>query len=250
MDTVPITVTFDFHDTLAQCDRWFQLEIRQLVPAFLDWHAARHGHPLPDEETKSEGRALYAGLRAEIKESGIEQDAVACLRSVLPGLGIAATDADLHDGVDELMRATFDNDVTPRDGAIEAVRYLADAGVTLGVVSSAVYTPFLDWTLTRFGIRELFSDVLTSAEAGFYKSDPSIYRLSAERLGTTPGQVLHVGDSHDFDVVSPRQLGVTTAWVRGTRMPPMEILADLILDDLVDAGPALLELACEAAARG
>ena len=249
MDTAQVTVTFDFHDTLARCDRWFQLEIRQLVPAFLDWHAARHGLPGPEEAVKSEGRALYAALRAEIKATGIEQDAVACLRTVLPGLGVTASEDDLWTGVDDIMRETFDDEVVAKDGAVETVRYLADAGVTLGVVSSAVYAPFLEWTLTKFGIRELFDDVLTSAEAGFYKSDPAIYRLSAERLGTTPGRVLHVGDSHDFDVASPRAIGVSTAWVRGTRMPPMEILADLILDDLVDAGPALLERACQAADR-
>ncbi len=249
MSTSQVTVTFDFHDTLARCDRWFQLEIRELVPAFLDWHAARNGTPAPDDDMKAEGRALYAALRSEIKESGIEQDAVACLRSVLPGLGVRPSDDELREGVDHLMRETFDDDVVPKDGAIETVRYLADAGITLGIVSSAVYTPFLEWTLDRFGVRDLFADVLTSADAGFYKSDPSIYRESARRLGTIPERVLHVGDSHDFDVVSPRGIGVTTVWVRGTRMPPPEILADLVLTDLVESGPALLELACEVSAR-
>ncbi len=238
-----LTITFDFHDTIARCDRWFALEVRELVPAFLGWIAARNGDEPPAIQTAEAGKTDYAALRAEVGRTGIEVDAVAGLERILPGLGVTASTAEIRQGVDELMAGTLDDEVVPLPGVIETVRYLADQGVRLGVTSSAVYTPFLLWTLDRFGILGEFSDVLTSADAGFYKSHPGIYLASARRLGSDPDRIVHVGDSFRFDVEGARAAGLTTVWVQGGRDTPDGVPADLTLLDLTGAGPRLLSLA-------
>ncbi len=38
-------ITFDFHNTLAECPEWFELEVRHLPSAYLAWHAERPGMP-------------------------------------------------------------------------------------------------------------------------------------------------------------------------------------------------------------
>ena len=238
-----ITITFDFHNTIARCDRWFALEVRELVPAFLGWIAARRGDANPPIAPVECGKAAYAALRAEIGRTGIEMDAVACLETILPGLDVSASTAEIRQGVDELMAATFDDEVVPLPGVIETVRFLGERGVRLGVTSSAVYTPFLLWSLDRFGILGEFSDVLTSADAGFYKSHPGIYLASAQRLGALPERIVHVGDSFRFDVEGARAAGLTTVWVQGDRKTPDGVPADLTLPDLTGAGPTLFSLA-------
>lgn len=251
MTDQPVVVTFDFHNTIARCDRWFALEIRELVPAFLDWHAARQGAPAPADELLDAGRLAYRTLRTEIGETGIEQDAVSCLLAVLPPLGIVVTEDEVRLGVDELMAETFDEDVSALPGVVGAVTLLASSGVRLGIISSAVYTPFLHWALARFGIDQHFAVVVTSAEAGYYKSHPEIYRLAAAGLGAEPTSIVHVGDSFPFDVVGARRAGFRTVWVRGDRQPPDGApAADLTLADLVDAGPRLLALARSVADGG
>lgn len=245
-----ITITFDFHNTIARCERWFALEVRELVPAFLFWHAARSGNAVPATEQLDAGRAAYAALRAEVGRTGIEMDAVACLETVLPGLGVLIETEEIRQGVDELMSETFDDDVVPLPGVIETVRSLSQQNVRLGVTSSAVYTPFLLWALDSFGILGEFSDVLTSADAGFYKSHPGIYQASARRLGAAPERIVHVGDSFRFDVEGARAAGLTTVWVQGDRPSPDGSPADLTLPDLSGAGPVLFELATEVARRG
>ena len=245
-----VTVTFDFHDTLARCDRWFELEVRELVPAFLRLNARRTGGEAPSPTVLEAGRAAYAALRDEIGRIGIEQDAVACLATILPELGLAVPAEHIRTGVDELMSETFDDAVVPLPGVVETIGFLSDAGVRLGVVSSAVYTPFLLWSLDRFGILGDFSDVLTSADAGYYKSHAGIYEASARRLGVEPAAVVHVGDSFRFDVEGARAAGQRTVWVRGDRPDPGGVPADLTLTNLVDAGPALLRLAREASRSG
>ena len=48
-------VTLDFHNTLAQCESWFELEVRGLLPRFLEWHAGETGRDLA-AETRCVGR--------------------------------------------------------------------------------------------------------------------------------------------------------------------------------------------------
>lgn len=247
--TRQITMTFDFHNTIARCDRWFALEVNGLVPAFLVWNAARSNGPQPSTEQLGAGRTAYVALRAEVSRTGIEIDAVASLEMILPGLDFSIPVAEIRRGVDELMAETFDDDVIPMPGVVETVRFLSGQNVRLGVTSSAVYTPFLLWTLDRFGILGEFSDVLTSADAGFYKSDPGIYNVSAQRLDAAPERIVHVGDSFRFDVEGARAAGMTTVWVQGDRPQPDGSPAELTLPDLIGAGPPLLELATAVVTR-
>ncbi len=244
-----ITMTFDFHNTIARCDRWFALEVKGLVPAFLLWNAARGDGSDPSAEQLGAGSTAYAALRAEVSRTGIEIDAVASLGTILPDLDVNIPLAEIRRGVDELMAETFDDDVVPMPGVVETVRFLVGQNVRLGVTSSAIYTPFLLWTLDRFGILGEFSDVLTSADAGFYKSHPGVYVASAQRLDTAPERIVHVGDSFRFDVEGARAAGMTTVWVQGNRPRPDGTPAELTLPDLIGAGPALLELATTVATR-
>ena len=48
--------------------------------------------------------------------------------------------------------------------------------------------------LERLGVADLFSAILTTAEAGAPKPEPAVFRLALERLGVAPGRALHVGD--------------------------------------------------------
>ena len=234
-------VTFDFHDTLARCDGWFELEVRGLVPAFLRWWAGERNEDV-GAETIEEGAAAYRRLRLEIVEHGRELPAEACVARVLERMGVGATGEEIGRGVEALMREQL-HEVAPVAGAMEAVRALAGAGVALGVVSSAVYHPFLEWTLGRFGVLDLFGVVTTSASAGFYKSRPEIFSTTLAALGAEAGRSVHVGDSFRFDVAGARRAGMRTVWLRkeGVEVPGEES-ADLTVSRMGGLAPRVLEL--------
>jgi tRNA (guanine37-N1)-methyltransferase len=177
-------ITFDFHDTLVHCDAWFELEIRSLVSSYLVWDAGRRGTTISDE-TLADADAAYRRLRITIVDHGVEEPAERCVALVLAELGLHRDGTSIAAGVEDLMRATLDGaEATP--GAVETVLALHAAGVPLGVVSSAVYHPFIEWSLSKLGIRDRFVDVTTSASAGFYKSRPEIYLHAVDRLGFKP----------------------------------------------------------------
>lgn len=50
--------------------------------------------------------------------------------------------------------------------------------------------------------------VLTSEELGVAKPAPEAYLSVCRRLGLEPGEVVHVGDRHDLDVVAAREAGL------------------------------------------
>ena len=235
-------VTFDFHNTLAQCEAWFELEVRRLVSAFLRWQAAEGGDE-PDAETVAEADAAYRRLREAIVVDGRELPAEACVARVLTELGLPVDGPAIERGVEALMRGTL-AEARPVPGAIETVRALRREGVTLGVISSAVYHPFLEWTLDGFGVRGEFAAVVTSASAGFYKSRPELYRNALGEMGAAPERSVHVGDSYRFDVGGAGNAGLATVWLRPdpARSPDGGPSPDLTLASLDESAPLILGL--------
>lgn len=235
-------ITFDFHNTLAACPEWFELEVRHLPSAFLRWWGQERGNPLPAVDL-DQADAHYRDLRRDIMEHGVELTAEACLVQVFALMGLDVPMHDIARGVERVMREALAS-ATPIPGAVEVVGALAAARVPLGVVSSAVYHPFLEWTLDSFGMLQGFRVIVTSASAGFYKSRPEIYWHAAEALGTPPERMVHVGDSLRYDVGGAARAGMGTVWLQRAReeSPDDHLTPDLTIVTLESAAPAILEL--------
>lgn len=235
-------VTFDFHNTLADCPEWFELEVRRLPSAFLGWQAAR-GDQIHSEPMRTAADERYRALRREIMDHGNELTAEQSLRVVFDGMQIPASDSEIAEGIAALMREAAAL-AKPIPGAIETVLAVHASGTPLGVVSSAVYHPFLDWTLEAFGIASAFTTVVTSASAGFYKSRPEIYFHAAELLGAAPARMVHIGDSLRYDVGGASRAGMGTVWLQDPHKPGdgSDFVPDLTVQTLTDSSPAILDL--------
>ncbi len=232
-------VTFDFHNTLVRCDEWFALEIRELVPETLRLLAAEGLAPL-DDALADRARLADRELRAAIESHGEECDALTCALLTLERLGVAAPREAVARAIEALMRAALPP-AWPMPGAVEAVRALRGRGVRCGVVSSAVYHPFLEWALDRFGLRDAFGAVVSSASSGYYKTRPEIFEAALRELGATPEGAVHVGDSYRFDVLGARRAGLRTVWYASTLavLEQPEIVADATVADLATL-PAII----------
>lgn len=234
-------LTFDFHNTLAACDPWFDLEVRDLPWAVLELLGAA----LPVTE-KFLVDGAYRQLRLDVIASGNEIDAYDAVLRIVDGLDIAANRATVTRAVDDLMyRSTLAMAAEP--GAVETVRSLHRAGVKLGVVSSAVHHLSLGRMLDRLDITSCFDTVVTSASSGFYKSSPAIYEAALGLLDGEAATSVHVGDSLRWDVATAQQAGMTAVWLETSRR---EVFAgnapvatpSLALSSLEGAGPTLLAL--------
>jgi HAD superfamily hydrolase (TIGR01509 family) len=232
-------VTLDFHNTLARCDSWFALEVRGLLPEFLDWHAGETGRKIAPE-TRELAASTYREIRRSVMESGYELTAEACVATGLERLGLHATESEIERGVERLMRSTL-HDLAPIPSALKLVDDLRSAGVLLGIVSSAVYHPFLDWSLDEFGLTDSFASVVTSASAGFYKSRTEIYAHALTRLGVDASRAVHVGDSWRWDAGTAKRAGMKTVWLNA-KYAEAEVTPDLEIRSLDGAALAILAL--------
>ncbi len=204
-------VTIDFHNTLMRCDTWFRLEVFDLVPAFLTWLDS-NGNARVDGELHEQGRQFYRDLRHTVIETGIEIDAADCIKHTMEQLDIPVTSAEITSGLQAIMQPQI-ADASPMPGAVELVHALQARGIPMAVVSSAVYHPYLEWTLESHGMAGAFDRIISSASCGLYKSTPAIYEYAARALSSPPSACLHIGDSWRFDVDSASAAGFASALV-------------------------------------
>lgn len=234
------TITFDFHNTLIECDQWFQIEIRTLVSDVLRyWHDV--GEIDVPTDMLQNADLEYRKLRLAIHGHGHELPADRAVRAILDRIGFSLSWDAIDIALDAIMREAFSH-AQPVDGAPETVRSLASAGIQLGVVSSAVHHDFLLWSLERFSMIDSFDRVVTSASCGFYKSRPEIYWSALEDLNALSTGSLHIGDSLRFDVGGASRAGLRTAWFQraGSReQPSPEFAPDLVVTSMAGIAPVL-----------
>lgn len=234
-------LTFDFHNTLANCDPWFDLEVRDLP-----WAVIEHLGIATTGRSRTDIDTAYRLLRQKVVASGNEIDAYDAVGKILAELNLETEREIIRNAVDDLMHRSIHH-IEPVPGAIDAVRHVHATGVKLGVVSSAVHHLSLDRMLERMGIAACFDTVVTSASCGFYKSTPAIYAAALGQLGGHPASSIHIGDSLRWDVATAQEAGMTAVWLQTARHDVFAADApraepSLTLTTMVQAGPKLVDL--------
>ncbi len=206
-------VLFDFHNTLATCDGWLELEIRTLPGLALEKLADRGAIAglRPGPGMLAEASKRFQALRQGVRDSGVELSAIEGTRRVLEQMGLDVPELEIEDVVRELEEALLPS-VEAVPGVAAALEQLRDKGYRLGVVSSAGYPPFVEMALEGLGLRMFFSEIVTSAGEGIYKSNPEIFRRAAGRLSASPEDAVHVGDHAVYDVKAAKTAGLSAIW--------------------------------------
>ena len=68
--------------------------------------------------------------------------------------------------------------------------------------------------LREFGLTDYFQAVIESAEVGFRKPDPEIFRIAIEMTGCKPEEVVVIGDSYKNDIHPATMLGCPSIWLK------------------------------------
>jgi FMN phosphatase YigB (HAD superfamily) len=102
----------------------------------------------------------------------------------------------------EAVLAAFDSPVTARDGATEALDAAAQRG-PVAVCSNCSVPGLVERTLDRADIEarsgHSFDAVVTSVDCGWRKPHPNIFETTADALGVTLADLVHVGDDARTD---------------------------------------------------
>ncbi|HVD24623.1 MAG TPA: HAD family phosphatase [Gaiellaceae bacterium] len=158
-------------------------------------------------------------------------------------LGLAEPPEELNRLVVERMRERYAERLPLIDGAVDAVRRLAEHW-PLGLASSS-NRPLIDLALEEMGVAPLFSATVSSEEVERGKPAPDVYLEAARRLGVRPDDATAVEDSAN-GIRAARAAGMSVVAIPNAHFPPPpEVLdvADLVLDSLAELSPGAVESA-------
>jgi putative hydrolase of the HAD superfamily len=130
----------------------------------------------------------------EHKLSGRDEKSLTRLRQECAAVFLRAAGADLeaeefaHPFVEALV-------LRPLDGVVPELERLRGAGLVLVCVSD--WDVSLASQLERVGLHRLLTAIVSSAEVGVEKPDPTVFQVALDRVGVPAERALHVGDSED-----------------------------------------------------
>ncbi|GAA4854829.1 HAD-IA family hydrolase [Luteimonas vadosa] len=218
-------ITLDLDDTL-----WPFAPIGERIErAIDDWlhtHSPRTAQRFPIPAM----RALRDRVHAE--HPHLAHDYSRLRRMTLEqALSESGEDATLAEAAYEAFQAAR-NDIDYYPDSLAALHRIA-ARVPVAAVTNG------NADLARIGIAGHFRFTLCSREHGSGKPDASIFLAACQRLGHAPGDVLHVGDHDEIDVLGAARAGLRSCWLnraddRGQRRawPHAGLRPDLEFDTL------------------
>lgn len=215
----PIAVSFDLGQTLVELDE-----------QLLGEQARRRGQWLAVSRVRDEqGLAWQAYNVAKAQgKTGIEAWS-AFMRELLSRVEfcseqrVQASPDEIEAFVQYLWSEQPHNNLwrRPVPGMLDLVRRLAAGGTRIGVLTNSEGRAKELVDMAGFGA--FTRVVVDSGVEGIEKPDRRMFALLAERLACNIGDIIHVGDSYEADVLGALGAGMTPVWfVRETTvtLPP------------------------------
>ncbi len=164
-------------------------------------------------------------------------------------LGLPQSPREINDEVVRRMLDRYSVALPVIDGAVEAVRELADS-FPLAVASSS-NRPLIDAVLATVGIAECFDATVSSEEVRRGKPSPDVYLEAASRLGVDPGLCAAVEDSGS-GIRAAHSAGMQVIAYPNPHYPPEPealALADTVISSLHGLPEAVFRRASQELAR-
>ncbi|MDO8588431.1 MAG: HAD-IA family hydrolase [Armatimonadota bacterium] len=200
-------IVFDLLDTLYP---WGPDRYSQALDALCDT-VAKACAPVTSEEVK----AVYVDIRtrysAENLSRLVENDFPAFVLELTASLGAREPGELAREGV-RAYNSAFAAALELPGGVFDMLRRLSTS-FNLGVLSNYPTSGGIRQALQRDGLANVLKAIVVSAEVGYIKPHPAMFRAVRGELGCPPDRVLFVGDTFESDVVG--------AWLAG--MPCVRI---------------------------
>lgn len=126
-------------------------------------------------------------------------------------MGVPMTAEEMIARMSEYAIDEYTHNVPAKAHVVEVLRQLKARGDDLNVLTASPHVT-LDPCLKRLGIFDLFTNVWSCEDFGTNKADPAIYRMAAEKIGRSVGEILFLDDNYNADRVA-KQAGMKVCGV-------------------------------------
>ena len=113
-------------------------------------------------------------------------------------LGLALSVEDIVDLMKKYMLDAYFYHIPAKNNVISVLKELKMRGASLNVLTASPHIT-LDACLKRLEMYDLFDNVWSCDDFATTKADPEIYKMAAQRLGTTVEKVLFLDDNLGAD---------------------------------------------------
>ena len=129
--------------------------------------------------------------------------------------------------------------IRPIPGALDVLTRLRSAGVATALVTNGGAAGQRA-KIERFGLEPLVDYILIEGEFGAGKPDRAVFLHVLDRLNVSPQEAWMVGDKLDFDIQTPKLLGMHAVWidVKRTGVPDdAAVRPDRVIDSIAELLP-------------
>jgi putative hydrolase of the HAD superfamily len=159
-------------------------------------------------------------------------------------LDLALDEALLRELTPPLFCTEFESLIC-HDGTIDALHDLAAEGYAVGCVTNTLADAAgIRRMLRKFACEDLMQSVVVSAEAGYRKPHPSLFRAALADLGADAAEAVFVGDSPWHDIAGAQAVGMravqTTQYA--TRPPIDGVTPDATIAHLRELRGVIVDL--------
>ena len=113
-------------------------------------------------------------------------------------MGVPDTEEKIIERMKEYLIDAYWYRIPAKNNVESTLKSLKEKGASLNVLTASPHVT-LDACLKRLGLFDLFDNVWSCDDFFTTKADPEIYRMAAEKMGTTVDKVLFLDDNFNAD---------------------------------------------------
>jgi putative hydrolase of the HAD superfamily len=205
-------VLFDLGNTLLYFDSsWpqvFAQAYNSLLASLVD-----QGYVLDERHFLEDFSARINDYYAQREAEFIEYTTGYILKTMLYDYGYRDVPAGhIRSALDALYAITQSHWV-PEEDAIPTLEELSRRGYRLGIISNAADASDVDALLDKGRLHSYFEQVWISANVGYRKPHPRIFKQAVDYFQVAPQEMAMVGDTLGADILGANQAGMHSIWV-------------------------------------
>lgn len=198
-------VLFDFGDTLVQASPKYSLDtcLSRLLK-----NLARNGIVVSLGDFKRAYGMVYERILAGKSLREVPLSVVVSRTLGRCGVSSGPTDEGVVEATEAFTKCWIQARTMER--SVPSVLRTLRKRHRLGIVSNLAYSPAVSRTLMRFGVAELFDVIVVSADDGWRKPSPMIFKKALRLMQISASETVYVGDELDHDVEGAQKVGLHT----------------------------------------
>jgi len=221
-------VLFDFGDTLVQASPEYSQDNCLLCLAN---DLAKNGILVSLEDVKKAYETIYKEIHARNSLREVTYDVVLSRTLSLCGYSLNPSGKAVAEAAEAFMECWMQ--AKTMEKSVPFILRRLKEKYALGVVSNLQYSPAVRKTLERFGVADYFDAIIVSADVGWRKPSPKIFRKALQTMGISASETVYVGDELDHDVEGAKKVGMHTVLLKRptTNMAASNVKPDVTIND-------------------